>query len=648
MQEFRRELNFWRMLKLSELNESQRQAVAWEGGPLLLLAGPGSGKTHTLVNRILYLLEKGADPSSILVITFTKDAAVSMQQRFFALSNQYYPVSFGTFHSLFYHIIQRSSGTAKRNFLSGVEKKRHLIPILREYFLQKNQYVTAQELDADADQLLTAISFYKNTSKLDSAIRKAPHRYQEDFSALFEEYQHKIKALGALDYDDMLFECRHLLAHDVKARKEWQNRFSHILIDEFQDTNPVQYEVIRMLTGPDTDLFAVGDDDQAIYGFRGTKPDILRDFERDYHASRLYLPENYRSLPGIVQASTRVISGNRNRYEKKLTAVNPEENWMGYPSFRVRSFEVREQQYAYLSDEIRRFLEHHQEDGQTLAVIFRTNLMAQALATRLTHQGIPFAMKEKVRNVYEHFLVKDIMAYLLLASGEGTREHLLRILNKPSRYLHREAVGEDGTFVSLRSYYRRDPKGYGAHMTQLEQIDLLERQLKLVKDMPMTLAVNYICKAIRYEEYLRRKAEYDPGVCQEWEEVLTWLKEDAMNYRNVREWVEAQELYAKTLALGQEKRAAKHFEPIRLMTAHSSKGLEFTRVLIPDCNEKVYPHGNSLESETVEEERRLFYVAMTRAQKSLELIFLTGEKTHPRLPSRFINDFIREKHFYEN
>ena len=121
-----------------------------------------------------------------------------------------------------------------------------------------------------------------------------------------------------------------------------------------------------------------------------------------------------------------------------------------------------------------------------------------------------------------------------------------------------------------------------------------------------------------------------------------------MNYRNVREWVEAQELYAKTLALGQEKREAKHFEPIRLMTAHSSKGLEFTRVLIPDCNEKVYPHGNSLESETVEEERRLFYVAMTRAQKSLELIFLTGEKTHPRLPSRFINDFIRERHFYEN
>lgn len=637
------------MLKLSELNESQRQAVTWKGGPLLLLAGPGSGKTHTLVNRILYLLEKGADPSSILVITFTKDAAISMQQRFFALSNQYYPVSFGTFHSLFYHILQQSSNGSKvYQFLSGIEKKHHLISILREFFLRKNQFVTSQELDADADQLLKTISFYKNTSQKEAVLPKIPQRYREDFFAIFEDFDRKMKELGAMDYDDMLFQCKKLLSENTEERIKWQKRFCHILIDEFQDTNPIQYEVIRLLTGPETDLFAVGDDDQAIYGFRGSKPDILRDFERDYHADRMYLPENYRSLPGIVQASLQVIGENRNRYEKKLYAVQEGEHWMGYPAFVVRSFEVKEEQYTYLCEQIRRFLDLHKEDGQTLAVIFRTNLMAQALAARLTHQGIPFAMKEKVRNVYEHFLVKDIMAYLLLASGEGRREHLLRILNKPSRYLHREAVGEEGTFAVMRSYYRRDPKGYGAHMTQLEQIDLLERQLKLLNGMPLTLAVNYICKAIRYEEYLRRKAEYDPGVYQEWEEVLTWLKEDASNYRNVQEWAEAQEIYAKTLAAGQHKKESKHFEPIRLLTAHSSKGLEFTRVLIPDCNEKVYPHGNSLEPETVEEERRLFYVAMTRAQKSLELIFLTGEKTHPRLPSRFLNCFLREKHFYRN
>lgn len=610
-----------------------------------MLAGPGSGKTYTLVNRILYLIEKGAEPSSILVITFTKDAAVSMQQRFTSLSNQYYPVNFGTFHSVFYQILRQSNGTNYVKFLSGVEKKQQLIPILREYTHSNNQYVTAQELDAEAECLLSAFSFYKNTFQMEASIQKAPQRFQGDFPELFRKLQSRMNASGALDFDDLLFRCRELFFENEEVRNQWKQRFSYILIDEFQDTNPIQYELIRMLTDENSKIFVVGDDDQAIYGFRGAKPDILKCFQRDYRASILYLPENYRSLPGIVEAASRVIRRNRNRYEKNFHAIRTEETWMGSSPFAVRSFEVREEQNLYLCQEARRFLEEHKEDGHTLAVIFRTNLMAQAFASRLTHQGIPFAMKEKLRNVYEHFLVKDIMAYLLLAAGEGTREHLLRILNKPSRYLHREAVGETGTFTAMRTYYRSHPGEYGAYLTQLEQIDLLERQLRLAGGMVLPLAVKYICKAIRYEEYLRKKAQYDPELFQEWENLLNWLKEDAAQFRNVREWVEAQKLYADRLSMEHESREEKQEETIRLMTAHSSKGLEFTKVMIPDCNEKMYPYGSNLEDEAVEEERRLFYVAMTRAKKSLELIFLTGEKTHPRLPSRFLNDFLQEKSF---
>lgn len=611
-----------------------------------MLAGPGSGKTYTLVNRILYLTKKGIDPSSILVITFTKDAAVSMQQRFLQLDSTCKSVNFGTFHSLFYHILQQTHPNRKCKFLTGAEKRQYLKPFLREWNIRNHQYPSNQELDADAEQFLSAISFYKNTSQLPNSISKVPPKYQEVFTQIFHDYQQKIQEVGALDFDDMLFECKRLLTQEEQERRKWAARFQHILIDEFQDINPIQYEVIRLLTDLDSDLFVVGDDDQAIYGFRGARPDIMKEFERDYRAKRLYLLENYRSRPQIVEASLRVIRENKGRYEKKLFAAGRFEEEETGGAFCLKPFETREQQYAYLCEEAKAFSQEHAEDGQTLAIIFRTNLTAQALATRFTHQGIPFFMKEQMRNVYEHFLVKDICAYLLLAAGQWKREHLVRIVNKPSRYIHREAIGEEGSLAGMREYYRLRPGNVrGQSLSQPEQIDLLERQLKLMKNMPLTLSVNYICKAIRYEEYLKQKAEYDPLVLEEWMEILNWLKEDAARYSDVFEWMRGQEAYAKALENRRENHCEKRWEPVRLMTAHSSKGLEFTRVLIPDCNEKVYPHGSMPERDAVEEERRLFYVAMTRAQKNLELLFLTGEKTHPRLPSRFLNVFLKEKYY---
>ncbi len=616
------------MSDYTKCNPSQREAVTFGEDPLLVLAGPGSGKTFTITQRILYLIrERQIPPQKLLVITFTREAALSMRQRFAQISPQNSTVNFGTFHSCFYQILLRSGRISPGNLLNEKQKRELIFPILKKEKEKKN--LSAAELPELAKIFLTAIGYYKNTGDAETAGEKLPEEWKSDFLRVYSEYEEARKQTGGLDFDDMLKECEELLRKDAAQRTYWQSLFSHILIDEFQDINYRQYCIIRLLAEKHKNVFAVGDDDQAIYGFRGARPACMKQFVRDFGAKQIVLPVNYRSHQDIVEASLAVIGENRDRFPKKLEPCEANRRKSG-EKYRVgiREFREAKEQQQYLIHRLKA-----QTKGETCAVLFRTNLSMQSLAAGLTGAGIPFTMKEKGKNIYEHFIMQDIMAYLRVAQGEAARGDYLRIVNKPFRNISREAFWKEASLPTLEAYYAaKDRKVYDA-------VCLLKRQMEFVKNADLKLAVLFLRKACGYEKYLRLRAGQERKAdLAEWMEVLDFITEDAGKYRDFGEWQEAQELYAEQLQR-QEPDGAKEESAdckIRLLTVHAAKGLEFDHVWIPDCNEKTFPHGNTSDTEHLEEERRIFYVAMTRAKKDLELLCLTGTAERPRFPSRFL------------
>lgn len=632
------------------LNETQRRAVTWGEGPLLLLAGPGSGKTSTITNRILFLLERGVPPERILVITFTREAASSMQQRFRRISDRPYPVSFGTFHSVFYHILQESGGFPHLKLLTGAQKKNLIFPILREYSGKFQGAEPQADPEGDAVGILSAISYYKNTGDLDRAGEKCPASWRGFFSEIHKKYDAAARGAGGMDFDDMLFACEKLLRERGDVRRYWQNRFSHILIDEFQDINPMQYEVVRLLSAPPHNIFAVGDDDQSIYGFRGSRPELMRRFEEDFRAGRLLLDLNYRSSREIIAASLAVIGENRERFPKSLRAAadgGREETEASGPrasqdgeALRLKAFRDRETENAYLIRELAEWQRRHGEDGKCCAVLFRTNLYMQGAAAGLKKAGIPFQMNERTQSIYEHFIVRDVMAYLLLAAGDWRREYLLRVINRPSRYVGREAVGDGRSIREIIQYYEDDFFQEELRRKVRKRLELLQGQMDCLRKMRPALAVSYVRKAMGYEAFLMGQAGKNEEKAREWRELLEWLRADAARFGSVEEWLWQQKKY--TAELERRPRAGEEAAEtgIRLMTIHGAKGLEFDRVYVPDCNERVLPQGSMPDAAQVEEERRLLYVAMTRAKESLELLYLLGDRLRPRLPSRFLNPLL--------
>ena len=430
------------------------------------------------------------------------------------------------------------------------------------------------------------------------------------FHSILTDYESARHRMNALDFDDMVYECRNLLRDNRRVREELSRRYTHILVDEFQDINPMQYETLKYLAGEGKRVFAVGDDDQAIYGFRGSSPACLKMFVKDFRSQQILLQVNYRSTQQIIEAATRVIGENRERIAKEMQKSSAGTGEIGR-EVQLKSFENREQEYRYL---IRRLEENKSEE---CAVLFRTNAYMQGFAARLDREGISYVMKEKGTGIYEHFIAGDIMAYLLIASGKGTREMWLRIMNKPYRNLDRELFAEEG--VAIMSPVERD------------NLQKLKQQLKQVSEMRPGIAVRFICKGMGYEKYLQKRAGKDSEKWQEWAWICDWLIEEASCYSSVEEWLKAQKEGEK------QRRPEDEKNRLHLMTAHAAKGLEFENVWIPDCNEKIFPHGNMPDENTCEEERRLLYVAMTRAKKSLELLYLTGTGERPRLPSRFLN-----------
>ena len=600
-------------------------------GPAMVLAGPGAGKTYVITNRVKALIEEyGVCPEKILVVTFSKAAAIEMKERFETMvKGQRLPVRFGTFHSVFFQILKVAY---------HYEAKDIVTPALKFRFLEEALCDTGYEVDDRREFLLDIekeISRVKGDG-IDVDCYYSSQCPEQVFRDLFNGYQQRLQRHRCLDFDDMVVYTYELL----KARKDilarWQQQFCYILIDEFQDINHLQYETICMLAAPENNLFIVGDDDQSIYGFRGARPDIMLSFPQKFpEAEKIVLGVNYRCSGQILKAADRLIRHNRKRYTKDLTAHAGSRE--GIHISRCRD----------LPAEAEKIVSHIQQyhtkgvDYGDMAVLFRTNMQMRTLAGKLMEHGIPFSMKENLPNMFDTWMAKDLLAYVRLALGERSRDLFLKIANRPVRYLSRAAFANtDVSFHELQSYYIRKDQ-----MWMLERIRSFEKDLKEIGKMSPYSAIHYIRKGIGYDDFLTEYAKERNVTPEDWLDVLDEVQETARDKRSLTEWLAFVEHYGETLEeLRQTRQREKKDAPeeVSLMTLHGSKGLEFTAVFIPTVNEGVIPYRKAIQSGNLEEERRMLYVAMTRAKEHLHLSFVKERFNKEAEPSRFLHEIAPE------
>lgn len=588
-----------------------------------MLAGPGSGKTLTIVNRIRYLIEEcKVRPEEILVITFTKFAAREMKLRLQAMQEgRHAPVTMGTFHGIYYGILKWAYKLGPENILSEEEKYR----ILRQVAGQQEHTEIFDEKEFLQD-VINEIGIVKNNLH-DIDTYESKRCPPELFRTIFKEYEQMRKQLRKIDFDDMLVLCRELFCKRPDVLKLWQKKFRYILIDEFQDINQVQYDVIRMLAEPERNLFAVGDDDQSIYGFRGADTRLMFQFQQDYpEAERILLDVNYRSTANIVRNALKVIGNNEVRFEKAIRA-----NKEAGTSLHVQEVRDPAEEAEYVAEEIEKQLKEGVAAEQ-IAVLYRIHTDARALVTRLIERRIPFQMREHMPNLFEHFIAKDICAYLRVASGKIGRADFLQVMNRPVRYLGRDAVSGGGTvsFEELRKVYEEKE-------WMLDRIDQFEWDLKMLRKMAPYGAIQYLRKRVGYDDFLREYARTKGMAFTDLSEVLAEIEESAKPCETAENWFEQIAAYTETL----KAKSRKHEQDrpgVRLMTLHAAKGLEFETVYIMQTNEGQIPYKRALKEGGEEEERRLFYVGMTRAKERLRITYVKIKNGKEVSPSRFIDE----------
>lgn len=434
----------------------------------------------------------------------------------------------------------------------------------------------------------------------------------------------------SIDFDDMLVMCWELFTQRKDILSAWQRKYTYILIDEFQDINRIQYEIVRMLALPENNLFIVGDDDQSIYRFRGAKPEIMLGFERDYPgAEKVLLNVNYRSTKTIVETAGRLIAHNKTRFPKEIRA----EKGMGAPVRTCFYPDAKDEALAVVKE-----IMAWRDGGYSLsdiAVIYRTSLEPRLLVERLMEYNVPFKTRDSLPNIYEHWISKNILAYIRAAMGDLDRGTVLEFINRPKRYISRDALETSPvSWEKVKSFYQ--DKDWIA-----ERVEQLEFDLSAIGRLKPAAAVNYIRKAVGYNDYLREYARFRRMKEEELLEVADQLQESAAGFQSFSDWFAHMEEYGKEL----EAQARTQTEPdpdrdgVALMTMHGSKGLEYRIVYIIDANEGITPHRKAVLEADLEEERRMFYVAMTRAKERLCICSVKERYGKKQEPSRFIREY---------
>ena len=605
-------------------NEAQAQAIQHTDGPCLVLAGPGSGKTLTIVNRVKYLIEKQkVRPEEILVVTFTRFAAAEMKSRLcLVMGKRDLPVTVGTFHGIYYGILKWAYRMNQENILSETEKYQILRGVIN-----KERMEIFDEEDFIQDIAAEIGKVKNNRIPLEEFVSEKCSA--DAFRNIYRNYEQYRKELKKIDFDDMLVLCYELFRSRPDVLAQWQKKFRYVLIDEFQDINRIQYDVIRMLAQPENNLFVVGDDDQAIYGFRGADSELMLGFGKDFpDAKQILLGMNYRSTANIVQNSLKLIENNVERYSKKLEA-----NREGGSCLHIQEVKDPVEEAEYVLEEIQKCKENGIKEEE-IAILFRVHTDARAVVEAMVERKIPFQMKEHLPNIYEHFIAKDIMAYFRLATGKRRRQDFLQVMNRPKRYLGRDSVsGSQVSFEDMRKFYC--DKDW-----MIDRIDQFEWDVKMLMKMAPYAAIQYIRKRIGYDDFLKEYAFTHQINRSDLNEVLAEIEEAAKAFSSVEEWFAHVEEYTETLKV-KEKERNRPRPGVRLMTIHASKGLEFKQVFLIAANEGRIPYQKAKTDKEIEEERRLFYVAMTRAKDFLKICYVKIKNGKEVTPSRFVDELLK-------
>lgn len=606
-----------------QFNNSQLKAVKHKSGPMLVIAGPGSGKTTVLTARIRNLIEEySVNPANILVITFTKAAANEMKSRFNNMMGRSTNVTFGTFHAVFFMILRAAYNYSVDSIIKEDVRQNIIKQAIERSRLEPD------DLSEMVSNITGEISRVK-TETIDINAYYSASCPEEEFRDIYKYYVKTLKKMGLIDFDDMLLYCHELLTTRRDILAKWQQKYQYILIDEFQDINKIQYDIIKLLAKPQDNLFIVGDDDQSIYGFRGSIPEIMLNFDKDYpDTDKVILDTNYRSTGNIVSAAGKVIAHNKVRFAKNINTVNDPGDKVD-----IIEFNTQAEEYEKIIDNIRKESASGGNYSDN-AVLFRTNSTAAGFVRKLVEYSVPFVTRDGVPNVFEHWIARDVITYMNIAMGSRKRSDFLQIINRPKRYIGRDYLTDaEISFDNLEKYY--EDKNW-----MIERVDRLKYDILAMASMSPYAMINYLRKGVGYDGYLDEYAQSHNMQVRELYDVMDELMESARNFKTFNEWFAYIDEYGTKL---RESYAAMDKQnAVILTTMHSSKGLEYPVVYIIDANEEITPHKKAVFVPEIEEERRMFYVAMTRAKRRLNIYYARKRYNKEIEVSRFVKEIMED------
>lgn len=641
---------------LSELNEAQRTAVVYNDGPALVIAGAGSGKTRVLVYKLLYLLDSGYHPAGLMALTFTNKAAREMQARISQhVGSVARQIHMGTFHSIFGKILRQHAQllgyTPDFSIYNTNDSRSRIKAIIKQLGLDDKTYkpnVVHNRISSAKNRLITASAYasYSDFIKYD-AKSGLPKLYE-----IYLHYESELKRANAMDFDDLLLQINILFRQHPDVLKLWQERIDYLLIDEYQDTNFAQYMIARQLMQDKGAIFVVGDDAQSIYSFRGANLDNILSFEKTFPTARTFkLERNYRSTQTIVKAAGQIIANNEYQIPKEVFS----EESVGEP-ITVHEALTGDLEALWVADEVQRL--HHQGNAySSVAVLYRTNAQSRTLEQVFRRVGLPFRIYGG-RSFFDHKEIMDVIAYFRVLVNELDEEALLRIINYPKRSIGdttiqrvRQVASQQGLPVM---HILRDPLGYGVEVNKptaarLQAFAALLDDLRTYNQQEGDLYA------------IAERVINETGI-------LTDLKSDTTSegkarVENIQELLGGIDEYIHAaLEVGQaptlgvylseialmtdQDKEGEEGDSITLMTIHSAKGLEFPHVFIVGLEEDLFPSMMSNVGKELEEERRLFYVALTRAEKTCHIGYarerFRNGRTEFSRPSRFVRELPKE------